>query len=357
MREEEGETSLLDLDDATGSSICKSYLCCIESLLGSLDLPKCDRTYRDQFSHSYQELYKQMREQFNSECAYLPEILDSAQEAFDHLWVNGEKYVFSPHVLESGNELFAHFQVLREYISEVYLYNFEHGIANKRKEFTDDLERLKKMVARFDELWTIYEHKYVYELMVIENDARRFIIESINLEAALMMLARKGKSSGQGEFDKKREEMLGYICQINSVANVEGKGRDDFQWALMQTAENILRVEKDRSKDYSSAVSDLADKVRTSFNAYRVLMQKYQKNIEIVDPQLKNNQELIEVLTLFEESWGLAGNQLGSTERIEQLNSFSKLICKTGNEHKEFKEQVECRDASIFMSIPSLLVY
>ena len=109
MREDEGETSLLDLDDATGSSICKSYLCCIESLLGALDLPKCDRAYRDQFSHSYQELYKQMREQFNSECAYLPEILDSAQEAFDHLWVNGEKYVFSPHVLESGNELFAHF--------------------------------------------------------------------------------------------------------------------------------------------------------------------------------------------------------------------------------------------------------
>ena len=58
MREEEGETSLLDLDDATGASICKSYLCCIESLLGALDLPKCDRAYRDQFSHSYQELYK-----------------------------------------------------------------------------------------------------------------------------------------------------------------------------------------------------------------------------------------------------------------------------------------------------------
>ena len=98
---------------------------------------------------------------------------------------------------------------------------------------------------------------------------------------------------------------------------MEGKGRDDFKWALMQTAESILQIERYRKRDYSKAVSDLADKVKTSFNAYRVLMQKYQKNIEVVDPQLKNNAELVQVLTLFEESWGLASNQLGSEARID----------------------------------------
>ena len=179
------------------------------------------------------------------------------------------------------------------------------------------MEKLKKLVAQFDELWTIYEQKYVYELMVIENDARRYIIESINLEAALMILAQKGHSTGYDEFDKQRKAMLGLICQINAVANVEGKGRDDFKWALMQTAESILEIERHRKKDYSKAVKELADRVKTSFNAYRVLMQKYQKNIEIVDPQLKNNAELVEVLTLFEDSWGLAANQIGSEERIE----------------------------------------
>lgn len=178
------------------------------------------------------------------------------------------------------------------------------------------MAKLKKLVAQFDELWTIYENKYVYELMVIENDARRFIIESINLEAALIMLAQKGYAAGQEKFDEQRKALLSFICQINAVANVEGKGRDDFKWALMQTAESILEIERHQKRDYSKAVKDLADKVKTSFNAYRVLMQKYQKNIEIVDPQLKNNAELVEVLTLFEESWGLASNQLGSDERI-----------------------------------------
>ena len=40
-------------------------------------------------------------------------------------------------------------------------------------------------MKRFDELWAEYEQKYVYELMVIESDARRFIIDSINAEVIL----------------------------------------------------------------------------------------------------------------------------------------------------------------------------
>jgi len=50
----------------------------------------------------------------------LPEILDSAQESFDHLWVNGEKYVFSDHVVESGTELNSHFTNLREIVTCFY---------------------------------------------------------------------------------------------------------------------------------------------------------------------------------------------------------------------------------------------
>lgn len=32
-------------------------------------------------------------------------------------------------------------------------------------------------------------------------------------------------------------------------------------------------------------------------------MRKYDQNIEVVDPQLKNNVELVEVLVEFENSW------------------------------------------------------
>ena len=35
----------------------------------------------------------------------------------------------------------------------------------------------------------------------------------------------------------------------------------------------------------------------------RLLLRKYDENIEVVDPQLKNNPELTEVLIQFEKSW------------------------------------------------------
>lgn len=44
----------------------------------------------------------------------MPEILDSSQENYEHLWVNGEKYVFSDEVVSAGNNLFKHFVQFRE---------------------------------------------------------------------------------------------------------------------------------------------------------------------------------------------------------------------------------------------------
>ena len=48
-----------------------------------------------------------------------------------------------------------------------------------RSDFGNELEELKISITKFDRLWTDYERKYVGELMVIENDARRFILDSI----------------------------------------------------------------------------------------------------------------------------------------------------------------------------------
>lgn len=38
--------------------------------------------------------------------AYLADVLDSAQEAYPYMWVNGEKYLFSEHVITKGIELY-----------------------------------------------------------------------------------------------------------------------------------------------------------------------------------------------------------------------------------------------------------
>jgi hypothetical protein len=78
-----------DLDSYEGQNSCKKFLGFIEKLCDSLKIKSQNRTYRKTFSNAYKVLYKE------GKLCYLTEILDSAQEAFPYLYVNGEKYVFS----------------------------------------------------------------------------------------------------------------------------------------------------------------------------------------------------------------------------------------------------------------------
>ena len=47
------------------------------------------------------------------------------------------------------------------------------------KNISKKQEKLVRMLKSLDEQWALYEKSYVFELMVIEKDARRYIIQAI----------------------------------------------------------------------------------------------------------------------------------------------------------------------------------
>lgn len=79
------------------------------------------------------------------------------------MWVNGEKYVFSQHVLSKGTEVFKKFKEVTELLPVVTSLS--------------QLNNLMSLIISFDVLWCLYEQAYVGELMVIERDAKRFIYD------------------------------------------------------------------------------------------------------------------------------------------------------------------------------------
>ncbi len=146
---------------------------------------------------------------------------------------------------------------------------------------------------------------YVLELMLIETDARRYISKAIQIESELTSIEIREKLKGKifvqnDDYTNLRKKLCKVISQINSVANVEGKGRDDLSYEVLIEAEgNLRRVTKEQSK----AVRILADKIRETYQKLRQLFRKYEQNIEMVDPQLKNNADLVETLAEYEASW------------------------------------------------------
>ena len=87
-----------------------------------------------------------------------------------------------------------------------------------------------------------------------------------------------------------------------------------------------------------------------------MLLRKYSQNINAVDPQLKNNKELVELIEIYESSWTLGKDQLLNKQVKDQLIKFCLNMERLGHKYAQFKEQIECFEADIFLSIPSLLV-
>ena len=193
--------------------------------------------------------------------------------------------------------------------------------------------------------------------MAIESDARRYIEEAIQLEHEISVLDAKYKEIGKSSLDsaeipETKAKLVAVIGKINSVANIEGKGRDDLTMDILKAAEVLLR----RMSTQTKCIRILAEKIRNSFTGLRMLFRKYASNIEIVDPQLKNNPELVEALVKFETSWERGKIYFLNSKKCNQLVFLSNMIESTSSKYRVFREQLECSDSELFVSIPALLV-
>lgn len=115
------------------------------------------------------------------------------------------------------------------------------------------------------------------------------------------MLQQAEEKGDTEKINSLRSLLVERVCEINPVTNVTGKGRNDFKLELLLRVEHILT-----RPILSTAVRRICEKVRKSFRLFRMLIRKYSENIEVVDPMLRNNEELVDVMGDFEQAWAQA---------------------------------------------------
>lgn len=70
------------------------------------------------------------------------------------------------------------------------------------------------------------------------------------------------------------------------MANINGKGRDDLSYSILLAAEGLLTTITDSQ---SKSVRQVAEKIRETFGQLREVFNLFAENLEVIDPQLKNN--------------------------------------------------------------------
>ena len=334
-----------------GNEICHKLLNQIECLMVSMNIKGQNRDYRKNFTKAYFYLFEE-----NKLC-FLTEILDSAQENTPYIIVNDEQYTFSKEVLNCGNELFNSFCSLIMLLADT--------VKNIRDElFYIDINKIKDKVKLslidFDSKWVKYEEKYINELIEIEKKARKLILEGIKIENEITNYENKSKNKGKllindNKYNELRIKLINNILQLNKIANVNGKGRYDLPPEILFKAEKVLVTV---SENQSKGMRNLALKIKNSLNVIRSLFHKYSKNIEGIDPQLKNNKDLSNYLLYFENKFELGKIYLLDNIKYNQLLFFSQIIeiiCEKYNKYS-IRELIENDDPSIFVSLPSILL-
>ena len=194
--------------------------------------------------------------------------------------------------------------------------------------------------------------------MVIEKDARLRIVKAIEIDKKIQNFEiterLKGKVVlGCEAYDELRRKFITICGSINSVANSEGKGRDDFTVEILIAAESISRRV---SNLQSRAVRKLSERIKESYNNLRILMRQYNENIELIDPQLRNNQELVDALVAFEQSWTKGKEFLLNRRVCGMLIHFSQLIEGVTEKYTHINTKLESMDADLFVYFPCLVV-
>ena len=105
----------------------------------------------------------------------------------------------------------------------------------------------------------------------------------------------------------------------------------------------------------SRAVRKLAQQIKLTLNNLRLLFRKYAANIEMVDPQLKNNTDLSDALLAFEKAWEKGKSFFLNTSVYNMLLSFSLLIEGLCEKYKEIQEKFESMDTDVFIIIPRIV--
>ena len=102
--------------------------------------------------------------------------------------------MFSQDVLEAGQKLYHGFREIQHVIKNIYSLACEENPHASVEEIKEDI---KVNLEAFDKYWVTFEQLYVFELMLIEADARRFITNAVEIEKEIIAMEMKERSKGK----------------------------------------------------------------------------------------------------------------------------------------------------------------
>ena len=344
----EKKENIYDIYDKLLEEIKNSFI--------SLNIKINPRKYRDKYPASFCNTFK------DNNFEYYSLFLDNALINSQYVIVNKEKYIFTQDLIHKANEFYSSYLLLIKIVKEYHKEPSE--LINTSLDISKIIEDFSNCLIAFDKNYILYEEKLISELLFVERMAKKFIIEIIDIEKEMKSFENKHgligqaiftNSSNKKEYNNIREKFVNKINILNEKYNINGSGRTDLDINILNEAENILITV---TEIQSPVLRKLANEVVESLNNFRILFNDYRQNIELLDPELANDQKLSDYLFIWEKAWEKGKKYLCDKIYSKKLLNFNTIINLIVEKYKDqnIKKLFEQNDPEIFIIIPSILI-
>jgi len=360
----------------------------------------------DRLGHalSVKHVSKSYRAQYSPDVqlsGYLYSTLLTAFTLLPSYTLNGQEFYVSDTVLDQCKSLQFIFEEtcreLKRQFENLQPYTLEHVRSDVRR-----------CLIYFDRSWCRFEIPALEEIEAIHRQACRPLIEAIDVERALVQCESSGgpsaatRGTGSGGIpapaalkirtEAQLSKLLEKLCELNRLANVEGKGRSDMDIACLLEAERIsarpmcthLHHHRRREQHGGAALHPsggsrsmpaltvhgrcaaggcaspvlvrIARSLLRSLDRLRRVLQRYGRCLYQLNSHLANNPDLVRGLELFESAWERADKYLVQPgPRRLALLIFSTIVSVT---EPGFMSALESLDPEFLIaSLPRALLF
>lgn len=334
----------VDTRSQAGLDACRLFLDHLADLQEVLHIEAGPRTYRSCFTSNYRALFP------DDGRHYLVSLLEASMEKPDEIEFNGTQFRFSAEVIA---------------LSEALLHNWAH-LARMLERWHIAGQPLKlrlefqSMLYKFDLAWTSFEHKYIADLIGIENEARQLLAQPIHYEHELRLLeARHGSALCRSALPAVKEglgKLVSSIAHLNLHTNGSQKVQDDLTLDVLLAAIGTLpqrcKVAHARGE---TAAQVLSRDVIDSFVALRKYLGEIGSCMEFVDPNLANNAGLVSKLMDWEKSWVIGRRYLMNKRMLEAICHLVAEIKKSREIAPALASMCEEHHVELFMVLPRII--
>mmetsp|Transcript_86791 Transcript_86791/g.218470 ORF Transcript_86791/g.218470 Transcript_86791/m.218470 type:complete len:535 (-) Transcript_86791:127-1731(-) len=336
-----------------GFNACALFLESLDATAKAMRLDAAPRSYRVAFTINYRALFPDEARN------YRVDVLEASVEQYAVIWVNGDKFEFSAEAMRRAEALQRSWSELA-----ALLERWSQASEQPRLSTRPTRSELRNTLVALDCTWASFEHKYIAELIEIEEKARRLVVQAIEHERCLQLLeARAGDEEAlqqSPEYQEELKKLVACVAHLNSVANFRRKGRDDLRVEVLFGAMNTLRrcdagERSGESAEMFAAARILAKDVVESFAAMRDYLKEVERCLERVDPHLCNNVGLVARLVDWEESWEV-GTRYVQHEKL--LGAVCDLVAEIRVAQRlapALQQMCEDCDVELFLVLPRII--